>query len=267
MNLTEELDRSFDIGPEHRPIEERLVAGRRLVRRRRVAASAAALAIAAVLGTVGFALGDGNGTSADSSMATQQPDDPEYMPGQHVRLDRDRGLLTRPGVQVVREVDNPEGLTPPENSLGLVYTFEGKTYWGLLETYGSATPAAYGSATREAYEAFPTFDYWLADVVAMRKGEETLALVRFGEGETLLPREGVEIIRQTGDLSMMRRSFAGPNALTAVAEVTYRGERWYVLSRKIGDGPPEYFPVAASVSRPTLAEFLDYSVDAFDSFR
>ena len=201
MNLTEELERSFGNGPEHRPIEDRLVAGRRLVRRRRVAASAAALATAAVLGTVGVALGAGDGTSADTSVATQHPDEPEFMPGVHVRLDRD-GTSSPDRGSGSCEGREPREVTPPDYSLGVVYTFEGDTYWALVETSGSSSEVA--------RQSFPTFDYWLADEVALQDGDPTLALVEFGQGEMLLPRDGVEVLRQTGDLSMMPRNFAGP---------------------------------------------------------
>jgi len=258
MNLTEELDRSFGSGPAHRPIEDRLAAGRRVVRRRRVATVTAAFAVVAAIGAVGVAVATGSDPSSKGNVATQpsgEPEEPEFMPGEEVRLDRDGTLLTREGVQVVREVENPQGLAPPDHSLGVVYTFKGDTYWALVTNSGSSTEVAHLS--------FPTFEYWLADQVALQKGDATLALVEFGDGESLEPRAGVEIISQTGDLSMMPSNFAGPNDRTAVAEVTYQGERWYVLARQIDGTTPEYFPTAASVSLPTLEQFLPYAADQY----
>lgn len=255
MNLTEELDRSFDDGPAHRPIEDRLQAGHRLVRRRRLAASAAALATVAVLGTAGIGLAtsdDGPSRGADFA----EPGENQLHRGE-LLLDADGTLRTGPGVEVVRQVENPRGYAPPRHSLGVVYRFDGAEYWGLVETDGSATEIA--------RQSFPTFEMWLDDQVKMQDGQETLALVRFGEGETLLPRDGVEILRQTGDLSMMPASFAGPGDRTAVAEVRYDGERWYVLARQLPDSDPEYFASAASVTAPTLDQFLTYAADSYAS--
>jgi hypothetical protein len=62
----------------------------------------------------------------------------------------------------------------------------------------------------------------------------------------------------------MGPSFAGPHARTAVAEVRWKGERWYVLARHIRGSRPEYFPTAASVSRPTLDGFLEYARASYD---
>ncbi len=87
--------------------------------------------------------------------------------------------------------------------------------------------------------------------------------MKFGQGEELLPRDGVELLQQTGDIDL-GPSFAGPNDRTAVAEVTYAGERWYVLARD-SDGDIQYFPTAASVSEPTLEEFLPYAKAAYNS--
>ncbi len=89
-----------------------------------------------------------------------------------------------------------------------------------------------------------------------------LELVRFGEGEELLPLPGVTMLQQTGDVDL-GPNFAGPRDRTAVAEVSYDGQRWYVLARD-GDGDIQYFPTAASVSAPTLEEFLPYAKGLYD---
>jgi hypothetical protein len=79
MNLTEELDRSFGTGPEHRPVEARLSAGRRLVRRRRLATGAGAVAAALVVGGTAFALAGGGSPSAvqEPTVATSPTSSPE----------------------------------------------------------------------------------------------------------------------------------------------------------------------------------------------
>jgi hypothetical protein len=269
MNLTEELDRSFDSGPAHRPIEDRLVAGRRLVRRRRAAASAAALAVIAVVGATGVALTSVGESSSDPGVADRPSEEPEkdgfgLEKGQAIRLTPEGTLLTAEGVEVLEKAENPLGYSPPDHSLGVVYRFEGTTYWAL--TTIEKDKGSYGSFTSEveAGQSFPTFQYWLDDQVALQNGEPTLALVSFGQGETLLPQDGVEILQQTGDFEPPA-DFAGPNDRTAVAEVTYRGERWYVLARQLDGTAPEYFPSAAAATRPTLEQFLDFAARAYSN--
>jgi hypothetical protein len=267
MNLTEELDRSFGSGPDHRPIEDRLAAGRRLVRRRRIAATAATVAVVAVAGSTGVALTGANEPSSDPGTTSQPSDEPRdkgfgLEPGQELRLTPDGTLLTADGVEVLERVDNPLGYSPPDHSLGVVYRFEGATHWALATIQKDGKDVGSFTSSEEAGRSFPTFEYWLDDQVALQNGEPTLALVSFGEGETLVPRDGVEILQQTGDAELPS-DFAGPDDRTAVAEVTYRGERWYVLARQVDDSPPEYFPSAAAATRPTLEGFLDYAADAY----
>ena len=57
--------------------------------------------------------------------------------------------------------------------------------------------------------------------------------------------------------------FAGPGASTAVAEVRWQGESWFVAARRLPGSPPEYFPTAASVSGRTLDDFLAYARDRY----
>lgn len=267
MNLTEEIDRSFGSGPAHPPIEDRLVAGRRLVRRRRAASTAAVLGVIAAVGASGVALAHIGEPESGTGFANRPSDEPEgdgfgLEEGQEIRLTPEGTLLTAEGVEVLETAENPLGYSPPDHSLGVVYRFEGTTYWALTtiekdsRNYGSFT------ADEKAGQSFPTFQYWLDDQVALQQGEPTMALVSFGTGETLVPRDGVEILQQTGDIHLPD-NFAGPNDRTAVAEVTYAGERWYVLARQIDGTAPEYFPSAAAVTRPTLAQFLDYAAEQY----
>lgn len=70
MDLKEELVTRLGDGPGHRPVAERLAAGKRAVRRRRVAAGAVALAVAAIAG--GSAVGLAN-TGADRATPDRAP--------------------------------------------------------------------------------------------------------------------------------------------------------------------------------------------------
>ena len=59
-DLQDRLDSAFGNGPAHRPLEPVLAAGRRAVRRRRVAAAGGVLAVLAIVGGTGIALAGGH---------------------------------------------------------------------------------------------------------------------------------------------------------------------------------------------------------------
>ena len=262
MNLTDELEKSFVDEPPHRPVEQRITAGRRLVRRRRAVTGAAALAVVAVLGAGYAAIGDDDQQATDPPIADQTDDlltemqleDREQLDEWKVFVDQGGQLLTAEGVEVLLKDRNPDGYGPPGTTWGVVFMYAGTTRWALIDPSGGAY--------EDAFQSFPSFEYWLADQIALQQGDPTLALVEFGQGEQLLPRAGVEILQQTGDVDL-GPNFAGPNDRTAVAEVTYSGERWYVLARDV-DGDIQYFPTAASVSKPTLEKFLPFAKQSYE---
>lgn len=164
-------------------------------------------------------------------------------------------------VTVTQRVPNPMGYTEPDHSLGIAYERNGKSTWALLtyqedaDGFGSAG----GVSSDPAGKSFPTLELWLDDQVALQKGEkQPLQLVEFdpsGDGQTLLPLEGVTILQQTDDVEL-GPGFAGPDDPSAVAEVRVDGERWYVLARVLPGSSPEYIPTAAAIGLRTLEDFL-----------
>lgn len=274
-DIREELDRSFGEGPPHRDDGIVLEAGRRRLRRRRItSATGAALAAVVVLGGVALAANDTNDArgqqdpattpTASSTPATrpyeQVPaDDPALADGEQVVLAPDGTLYVRDDVEVVAVVENPMDVAPPRHSVGVATSERGQETWWLLESY----PRGSSTSSEPARQSFPDLGMWLDDQVALQQGEPTLALVHFGPDGTLVGDDGVEILEQRAGVDL-GPSFAGPGDPTAVAEVLWRGDRWYVLARDLGAGPPEYFPTAASVSRPTLDGFLTYARESYD---
>jgi hypothetical protein len=264
MNLTDALEKSFVDEPAHRPVQQRITAGRRLVRRRRAVTGAAAVAVVAVLGAGYAVIGSDGERASEPPIADQKKDQPvedetsfsqDLLDDYQVVVAPNGLLLKAPGVEILQKVPNPGGYGDPGKAYGVAFTFEGTTRWSLIDPSGGSY--------EDAFRSFPTFEYWLADQVALQQGEPMLALVRFGAGEELLPRAGVAILQQTGDIDIGPR-FAGPNDRSAAAEVRYAGERWYVLAREL-DGDIQYFPTAASVSKPTLEEFLPYAKDSYNT--
>jgi len=75
MNPTEEIETSFGYGPAHRPVEQTITEGRRLVVRRRLATGAGATAVALAIGATAWTaapLGDTD-ANPDRGMVASQP--------------------------------------------------------------------------------------------------------------------------------------------------------------------------------------------------
>lgn len=272
MNLTDELEKSFVAEPPHRPVEQRIAAGRRLVHRRRGIAAVGLLVTLAILGTGYTVIAPDGGRNADQQITDRGPRKDQERQRQSERpelgdvgLSSDGELITADGVQVLQEVENPIGVSPPQLTIGVAYDYRGVTHWAVIDGETTANGVVTtGLSTERAFRSFPTFEYWLDEQAALQNGEPPLELVRFGDGEQLLPRDGVEILQQTGDVDL-GPSFASPGDRTAVAEVMYAGERWYVLARDVPDSGIQYFPTAASVSKPTLEEFLPYAARSYQA--
>jgi hypothetical protein len=175
----------------------------------------------------------------------------------------DGTLVLQDGVTILRRVENPMDLEPPKKSLGLVLDDHGKKIWMLLES----EPDGGFSARDDAGRTYPTFDLWLADQVAIQQGTPTLALVAFGDGETLVPDEdGVEVLGQRAS-PQMPADFASPEDRTAVAEVRWQGSLWFVLARQLPGSRPQYLPTESSVAdgATTLDDFLEFARAQYSS--
>lgn len=283
-DLRDQIDHSFGEGPAHRDDLAVLFAGRRAVRRRRIAAGAGAALVVAVVAGGALATGVPAGTSGQQEpmtipTVTSAPEQAAYqhvpasdpaLDGQDVLLAPDGTLYVRQGLEVLELVADPMEAEPPRHSVALATAAGGDETWWLLES----GPRSSSASSEAARQSFPDLAMWVDDQVAMQRGEPTLALVRFGPDGTLVPdQDGVEILEQRPDVDL-GPSFAGPDDPTAVAAVQWRGERWYVLARHLqgsgpawscgGGCPAEYFPTAASVSRPTLDGFLEHARASYD---
>jgi hypothetical protein len=233
-----------------------VAAGRRArTRRRALLGTAAAGVVLLAVGGLALGLTAGDRAGTEPSVATDPSVQDALLPGERVALTLDGQLAVRDGIEVLQRVDNPLGLTPPGHSLGVAVRDGATTYWYLLDTDGRTGT---GSSSDEARRSFPTLRSWLDDQVALQSGEPTLALVRFTADGRLTPLDGVTIVRQRTGVRL-GNDFAGPGTTTAVAEVRWRGETWFVPARRLPGARPEYFPTAASVSGPTLDDFLAYA--------
>jgi len=278
-DIRDELDRSFGYGPPLDHVDDIVELGHRAVRRRRLALAGLAAGCCLAAAGVAWSVVDSPGASSGRDVtvqptqapsATESPavagDPPvEYVDADHPGLGGadvaydDGVLLVREGVEILEQVANPLDRRPPRTSLGLALAVDGAQQWALV----AGSPSGSTVSTVPARQSFPDLQTWLDDQVALDRGEPTLALVSFGTGAELVAEPGVEIVQQQPS-PQVGAEFAGPDAVhTAVAEVRWQGERWFVLARELPGSAPEYFPTAASVSAPTLAGFLEFARAAY----
>lgn len=243
--LDEQIERSFGVGPEHRPIEERIAAGRRALRRRRAAAAVASVGVVAVIGTaVAVALpgADDSSTgrmattpSATTSASAEDPGEtaeptPSATPWQRNQLARyadDGTLEIRPGVQVNERIANPFGYDRPSRSVGLDVTWQGDRVWTIVEI----TPRGASYGTSVPSNGWASFADWVADqsgsTVVNGGWPDTVVLDPDGQ---VVAASGAEIRQRTDD-PQLGDDFAPPGTPTGAALVV------------VESSPPDYFVV------------------------
>jgi hypothetical protein len=239
MNLTDELEKSFVDEPAHRPVEQRIAAGRRALFRRRAASAAAAVAVIVVAGSAFAMLGQGDDATDPGMPAASEPADAPDTPW--ATWD-DGGVVLRDGVTEVRRLDRPGSAVALELQLG------DEVQWYLVEPDGSSSVPAY-----VGYESLEDF---VAEQDRLEAGRPAKPFVEFTDDGTLQPAaEGVTIVEQRANPRLPDNYDAGVE--TAVAEVLVEGKTWYVLARDPRN--PDYIPVPASVGGDSLDAFLEHS--------
>ena len=255
MDLKESFDRALDGGPAHRPVEDRLILGRRATRRRRTASGAAAIAsVVVVVGGVGWAgmsfpssTGGGPVASGDSTSAPASSErpvttvrDPLY------GYDYFTGDLTPlPGVAVQREVDQPVD-RPGVRSSAAIVTYEGETWWVM-----SAALHEGSAGWNEEHEATGnrTFEQWMheMDVLNTEPMFDTYGYeagwVTIAKNGVLTAHKGAKILEQS---SPARPDQAPADVPSATATIEVDGARLCVIARIHDDPSPNIIYLAES---------------------
>jgi len=172
-SLARALDAAIGDGPPLPPVEAHLVAGRRVVRRRRVVSGLTAAAVVAVLGTTyavaGSALDPGDPVPVAPVPATTTPT-PAPTGGavvgdlEHGPVGYEGGVLRRRlDVEIVREVADPLGRAPQATSVGLVLRYGGARHFWLLDSGPDGNGGS--GASQPARTVRGSFDDWLAEQV------------------------------------------------------------------------------------------------------
>lgn len=262
--LFEEIDRSFGDGPAHRPVEERVVAGRKALVRRRVASGAVGLVVVAALGGGAWALAPGGSPTTDGTNIASDPTaSPSEITGQTwednipVRY-LDGELQIRPGVVVHEHIENPYGYQAPRKSDAVDITFEGQRIWVIAEL----TKNGFGYQSTEPSNGWASFADYVADQTrASGPGKsgwpDTLRLTDRG---TVVASRGSEILQRTDD-PKLGDSFAAPGTPTgaAVVRAGKDGVGYFVVWRVI-DGELDVITTPPrDVNGASFPELLTYA--------
>jgi hypothetical protein len=237
MDFTDELERSIPAGPATcHPLpapHERLRVGRQVRRRRRLASGGAALAVTALVAGA-FTVLDLPAeqtpaattrprTSATASAdpqpflwRTQEPIT-QFTFDDQAFYDTDGELVVRDGADVLRRVDNPQGVAAPAQTVGLVTRWQGAEYWTFA--WGDGESASTDTVAVDDLPAPATLEEWLADQAARYEVSYYDAqLVSLTADGTLTPaRDSVTVLAQTKDVPAGMRHQDVPAATGVVA--------------------------------------------------
>ena len=264
--LQERLDRSFGEGPPLTPVGSQVVAGRRALRRRRVASGVAGIAAAVVLATSWYAVSPssltgsdrlaGDPTSAETPSASEATD-PTEAPWPRGELIRyvDGELEVRPGVIVHEHIRNPFGFEPPELSDALDVTWRGQRQWLMIEK--RPMPRGISSSTSTPSDGWASFADYVADHVDANGGSGWPETFQLDDRGQVVPTAGTRVFNRTDD-PQLGPEFGPPGATTGAAIVSVAGEQgnYFVVWRVI-DGTLDVIttPPADSVGA-TFEELL-----------
>ena len=246
--LQEKLDRSFGDGPPLPPVAIHVVAGRRALRRRRVASGAAGLTAAAVLVTSWYLASPGNTTGSDrlagdpSPSATPSTSEPTEGPstdpagaawprGELIRY-VDGHLEVRPGVIVHEHIRNPYDFELPSLSDALDVTWRGQRQWLMIEK--RPKPFGISSSSSEPSNGWASFADYVAEQVDVNAGSGWPETFRLDDRGQVVPTAGTRVIDRTDD-PQLGPEFAAPGATTGAAVVSVSGDEgnYFVVWRVI----------------------------------
>lgn len=259
VDWRELIDESFGDGPGHRPVEQRLVAGRRALRRRRIVVGAAAVVLTVAAGGAAVAVAQPSDPRSVSPVVEQ----PDHQPDPSTNLvtwgEGDSEWQVASGWTVDQRIPNPMDYQPPKQSVA--FELVSPPYHRLvLATYDGHG----GTSVHSVPGTAGSLESWLPGAVASQRnldGEPQPDPVSFGAGETLVPADGVTIVDQVPHPSLPA-NFASDRDRTAAALIDDHGQETYILVREI-DGQVQVIPFTGHFD--SLHAFLRFAVQQYDS--
>ena len=259
VDWQELIDRSFGDGPRHRPVEQRLVAGRRALRRRRIVVGAAAVALTMAAG--GVALAAQPSEPRSESPVVDRPNGGGLQVNDEQAV-RDLVAWTGSEWQVAREWDvdqripNPMGYEPPKRSVALEI-HNGSVHRYVLATVDKNSGALYSTRVPEG----TILGDWLVAAKHNLSGKWQPDPVYFGSGETLIAADGVTILDQLPHPNLPA-NFASDGERTAAAQIDDHGQQTFVLVREF-DGQVQVIPFTGHFD--SLQAFVRFAQQQYDS--
>lgn len=254
MDLRESFDRALDGGPAHRPIADRLAAGRRATRRRRMGAGAGVVAAVVAVGGVGWAALPGQGGAVDGSVATSPtatqtpttdpatPISPERVPLFGYDLESAE-LQTADGLVIKQQIDNPVARQGVVSSAA-VATYQGERVWLMA----AVLPGRGGWSSEQPAIANRTFEQWVHELAVLNTdqmfvgGAYDPGWVTLSADGVLTAHKGASILEQN---SPARLDQAPADVPSATGTIEVDGARFCVVARTLttakASGPP-YLP-------------------------
>jgi hypothetical protein len=273
VELREALNHGFGPEPQHRPLADRLEAGRRAVRRRRLAGSAVAVAAAAVVGIGASLLAGGAQDSPDGvatdptaastpsnqeTPATNQP----WGDGELARYSTNGLVEIRPGVTVLHQIDEPYGDPSDFNhSVALAVEYHGAESW-LLLTWETDPNGDSSSSSGAMAHPEGSFADWVAQNAAANE-DNSAGYVEFADDGSLVASHGVEILDQRHPVHLKDFTFGDEPSAAALLQGP-DGKKWFVLVRYTGDTEVIAVPTKI-VGNDELEAFLDYAAQKYQS--
>ena len=161
----------------------------------------------------------------------------------------------RPGVVLQQVVHDPAGSS--HDSIGLVLKHQGTVTWMFITHARSG-----GSSTSEEADrsGWTTFGQWLSEQVALQAGEPGLRLVDLADdGSVSAAQPGVEVLDQRADPELPAYGTDSAEA-SAVALVSWHGERWFVLFVRLPDQDAvTTFAAVKADGAQTLDDFVAFA--------
>lgn len=257
MDLRDRFELAFEDAPEarapHRPVDDRLRAGRSTVRRRRAGGVAGGIAAAAVIGAVGWQVlepDERTVVEAPYAAGPGTPSDPDWpivedAEVQEVEATPEHEILVPPGTRIVELISDP---LRNADSIALELALPGEpgTVFYLADDRRGLN-LQWGPSGG----SYTTLAFWAedADLVA-RGGPFKGRLTVDDDGRLVSTDPAVEVVDQLVDPEI-GPEFSAPGERTVAAEVRVDGVRWFVYGQYLPDYPEH---LALYRTEPTVLE-------------
>lgn len=270
QDILDQLDAELAASPDPTfDVAGTLTAGRRVVRRRRIAAGTAALAVAVAVGGAAWAVAPGGDGSSRGQAAVDPPSSatptptsdatPAWAPDEVLRIDDGGRVSLNPAAEVIDSETFREG--------GVAYhvALDDDEYYALASVDDSITTQRLPAQGLDLVA-------WANAQAVLGSGEgasdpngpdspDSSGWVSIDASSRLTSAPGVRVVEQRPDPGL-GDDFAAPGDPTAVAEVVVDGTTWFLAVRSI-DGETDTVPYRRDDVVTTLDAFVSFCLERY----